>query len=123
MKVTYENARRILEQLKKIDRRVDPLENGIIENVKQITKAINQAVMKNAEELGCSVYDICFRTIPRVHYETEKIGFPITPVEETFFKVELEPVEFELEKGPGYWKNKYLCLKEKMSKLIDKEDE
>lgn len=91
---------------------------------KQIREAVNDAVYENAKRLGLSVYDICFRTVPRIHnkmdFDTSLLKEPKMSVE---FTVELDPVEFELEKGPGYWKNKYYRLKEKMQEIInDKND-
>ena len=72
-----------------------------------------------------SLYDICFTTVPEVYFPAPKIvdAKSLAMEKEYNICIRLTPIEFEFEKGPGYWKNKYLRLKEKVRDVIDNDDE
>lgn len=125
-KASFENSKRLIEQSVRIDRRINDMVfcrnclDPTSEIRKKIVSDVNKAVFELAEKKGMSVYDICFRTVP--------VEEPLEPkFSENGFTMEgqisLVPIEFELEKGPGYWKGKYYRLKEKLQELIDNKDD
>ena len=97
------------------------LYDGVCESIKEATSQVNKAVFEMAEKEGCSIWDICFHFIPEYSYVTPQFKEleKHTPVIQTEGYVRLVPLELEFEKGPGYWKNKYYRLKEKMREIID----
>ena len=126
VKVSYENSKRLTEQSLKMDRKIQELlMQGFREERNQVVSAINKAVYDLAEKNGVSVYDICYHYMPdeRDVYPSPKLFTDSKETRVTITKeLRLIPMEFELEKGPGYWKGKYYELKRKMRELIDNKE-
>lgn len=127
-KLSFENTRRLMERQSLVYKNLRDIANkhiyeGIDEAYKGAMKQANKAVYEMAEKQGVSIWDICLRFVPesdeKCVYKEDGIGSPGYTFE---VGVKLVPIEFEFEKGPGYWKNKYLRLKEKMQDLIDNDD-
>lgn len=125
--VSYENSLRLLERKEQVRVKLEELVcDGVCESIKAATSQVNKAVYEMAEKQGVSIWDICFTFFPE--YSFVEPTFKIEGEKQSVIRAEgivkLVPLELEFEKGPGYWKNKYLRLKEKMQALIDeKEDE
>lgn len=100
------------------------LYESIDEAYKDVTKQANKAVYEMAEKQGVSIWSICLRFVPEIDekcvYKEDGPGSPGYTFE---VGVKLVPIELEFEKGPGYWKDKYLRLKEKMRNLIDEDNQ
>ncbi len=127
VRLSFENSKRITRQSLRIDRKIEELlYGGFGEDIKHVVSAINNAVYELAEKKGVSVYDICYHFMPE-----EKTIYPelgnmndFKNARHTITKeLRLIPMEFELEKGPGYWKGKYYALKRKMQELIDSKED
>ena len=122
--LSFENTRRLVERKSKVHDRIGQLVyDGICESIKDATSQVNKHVYELAEKQGCSIWDICFSFVPE--YSTEMPKYDYERMEQFTVKgvVKLVPLELEFEKGPGYWKNKYLRLKEKMQNLIDEKED
>jgi len=125
-KLSFENTRRLLERKSQIHDKLEQLMfDGVCESIKEATSQVNKAVYEMAEKQGCSVWDICFTYFPE--YSFVEPAFQIEGTKERIVRAEgivkLVPFELEFEKGPGYWKDKYLRLKEKMQAVIDEKEE
>lgn len=122
---SYENSLRLLERKSQLHTKIEQLVyDGICESIKDATRQVNKAVYEMAEEQGVSIWDICFNYFPEYSHVVPKFkDFKIKGDEQSVTSVEgvikLVPFVLELEKGPGYWKDKYLRLKEKMQNIID----
>lgn len=122
VEISFENSKRLIEQNARIDLKIERLlEEGFRQERKQVCSAINKAVFDMAEKQGISVYDICYHFMP-----DERIVYPEPPYQtENLSKITIKneirlvPMVFNLEQGPGYWKQKYYNLKKKMRELID----
>ena len=122
---SYENSKRVIAQSCKINRQIDRMADMMHLQREQIVHEVNKAVYELAEKQNISVYDICFNFIPVEKFVDTKFDYegPLPTQCTINMKVELSPVKFELEKGPGYWKHKYFRLKEKMQALIDNKED
>lgn len=127
--LSFENSRRLMDRMSLVDNNLHDIINrhiyeGIDEAYKDVTKQANKAVYEMAEKQGVSIWSICLRFVPEYDekcvYKEDGIGSPGYTFE---VSVKLVPVELEFEKGPGYWKDKYLRLKEKMQNIIDEKDD
>lgn len=122
--LSFENTRRLLERKIKVHDRIEQLVyDGICDSIKDATSQVNKAVYEMAEKQGVSIWDICFSFVPE--YSTEMPEYDYERMEQFTVKgvVKLVPLELEFEKGPGYWKNKYLRLKEKMQNITDEKED
>ena len=124
--LSFENTRRLLERKSQVHDKIEQLMfDGICQSIKEATSQVNKAVYEMAEKEGCSIWDICFNFIPEYSYVEPT--FKIEGTKERIIRAEgvvkLVPMELEFEKGPGYWKDKYLWLKEKIQNLIDEKDD
>ena len=129
--ISFENSRRMRKRRLKVDEIVSQSAyerqaaigagyDMISEIVKQQRSHLNQQVFDLAERQHVSVYDICLKYMPE--YGEPKIDLGGDSVNMTQ-EVRLVPMPLELEKGGGYWKDKYYRLKEHLQELIDdKED-
>lgn len=95
------------------------IEDKLWENKQKAVEALNEMVIKAAEERGMSLWDICFTMVPHIEYETEfdKENMRANIVT----KARLVPLEKDFEHGPDYWEKKYFELKRKIKDLL-KED-
>lgn len=110
-KLSYPDSIKILKESLKKDQAIRLIEEQLLDAThEQILKAVNKCVIENAERLGTSVYNICFRTVPQVGYGGSD-SMDIT----------LVPVEFDLTHDGGYWKGKYYSLLKKVQSVIDNE--
>lgn len=127
--LSYENSLRLLERKSQLHTKIEQLVyDGICESIKGATHQVNKAVYEMAEEQGVSIWDICFNYFPEYSHVVPKFkDFKIKEDEQSVTTVEgvikLVPLILELEKGPGYWKDKYLRLKEKMQNLLDEKED
>ena len=122
--LSFENTRRLLERKSKVrDKLMNLVYDGICDSIKDATSQVNKQVYEMAEKQGVSIWDICFSFVPEYstempEYDYERMGqFTVKGI------VKLVPLELEFEKGPGYWKNKYLRLKEKIQNIINEREE
>lgn len=129
-KLSFENTKRVMEREHLIKKLIDSICNGFELQQKEVKKELNKALYKFAEDTGQSLYDVCFHTVPDVRvvecrhpYMNDGNTFTLSPRVETGIQITLKPLEFEFEKGPGYWKDKYLRLKEQMQAVIDAKEE
>ena len=122
---SYENSKRVIEQNFKIDRQIDLMADMMNKQRVQMIHEVNKAVYELAEKKEMSVYDICFHFVPVEKYVDTRFEGQDTlnPRYVVDMEVELTPVKFELEKGPGYWKSKYYRLKENLLTLINNKDD
>lgn len=121
-KLSYENSKRFLERQKLIDKQFEKLLcQSVFPDRKEAIKAINEVVIMSAKQLGCSVYDLCLKTRPVVipRYEFDEKTMRQNVVYEFF----LEPLDFELEKDGGYWKEKYFRLKKTLQGIVDNKED
>ena len=125
-KLSFENTRRLIERgIKEQSFLNDLVFRGIRESEEQARKEINKLIYDLAEKNGVSIYEICFHFTPEVKpkpFAINKLGEEFMLEVTTEYEIRLEPIEFELEKGPGYWKDKYLRIKEKMQAVIDEKE-
>lgn len=121
-KYSYENSKRIIEQMRKIDKTITAMRDDVPwgPSHEELVKAMNKALFETAEKTGMSLYRLCFTTVPEFYYIDPVIDYTNMAVSsEISYGVKFTPVLFELEKGGGYWKDKYYRLKEKMQALVD----
>ena len=98
---------------------------GYDKSREKVTSDVNKAIYEMAEKQKCSIYDICFHFAPvesevRTEYDNKD---PLNQRYTMISKIQLVPIEFEFEQGPGYWKGKYFRLKEKLQELIDNKED
>lgn len=82
----------------------------------------NKAIYEAAEAHGISVWDLCYMFAPVT--DTKEIWNQESETHEITWQqtIRLVPIEFEFDKGPGYWKGKYYELKRQMQAIIDNKD-
>ena len=98
----------------KRDRAIDELVfNQIFDDKDTAVKAVNQCLIKAAEEQNVSLYTLCFHFVPDVEYEFDRSSNAVN------FKVTLKPINFDFEHDGGYWKRKYYELKKQIQELIN----
>lgn len=123
--LSYENSRRLIRQAVKMNNSINIMADVMKMERKQVTHKVNKVIFDLAEQQGVSVYDVCYHYAPVASYSEPKFNEnnPHCHTVDMQMVVKLVPMKFELEKGGGYWKDKYYQLKEKMQALIDdKED-
>lgn len=126
MKISFENTRRLIEQGMKINDIIrESISMGMQDTEEKAIHAVNKAVYEMAEKEGISIWDVCFHFVPQYDYSGFEIDRSNPEKQQYVMKgcVNLVPIEFELEKGPGYWKGKYFNLKRKMQDLINSKDD
>ena len=119
-KLSFENSKRLLDRGLKIhDMMTEMIMRGVRESEDELRKEVNKHLYELAEKRGISLWDLCFHVVPKtnVRLDQESTNYSVV------YDITLEPLEFEFEKGPGYWKGKYFALKEKMRSLIDSKDD
>lgn len=125
-KLSYENSKRLLSLSCRMQSAIDDLiRNGYDKSREKVTSDVNKAIYEMAEKRKCSIYDICFHFVPvesefRTEYDNKD---PLNQRCTMTSKIQLVPIEFEFEQGPGYWKGKYFRLKEKLQELIDNKED
>jgi hypothetical protein len=93
----------------------------ISEVMRQQRSHLNKLVYDLAERKDVSIYDICLQYMPRMSEpQISHTNYGTFSYEQ---EIRLVPMPFEPDKDPGYWKEKYLRLKNRLQELInDKED-
>jgi hypothetical protein len=93
----------------------------ISEVMRQQRSHLNKQVYELAERQGVSIYDICLQYMPQM----SEPQFSHTDDGTVTYEqdIRLVPMPFEPDKGPDYWKEKYLRLKERMQELINDKEE
>ena len=120
-KLSFENTKRLIDRNIEISDRLRKIvSEGIRESEEALRKEVNKQLYDLAEKQGISLWSLCFNVVPKTKIKTPEIGEGSYSIS---YEVTLEPLEFEFEKGPGYWKGKYYALKDKMRKLIDSKDD
>ena len=100
-----------------VESRVDNLIDLMVcESREAARKEINKLLYETAEKTGCSLYDLCFRVVPGVEFDADY------PPNTYRMKIKLEPIDFHLDQGPGYWKKKYYNLKRQMQEIINNKE-
>ena len=125
-KLSFENSKRLLDRGLEIhDILNDIVRNGIRESDKILRSEVNKMLYDLAEKRGVSLWDLCFHVVPRVKMDTPEFAdvTKLPPSCTVKYGIVLEPLEFEFEKGPGYWKGKYYALKDKMRSVLDSKDD
>lgn len=131
-KLSFENTKRLLDRDLKVQHMLnDMVMEGIRESDKILRSEVNKTLYDLAEKRGVSLWDLCFHVVPRVKTDTPTFADVTKYADVTNFQpsctvkygIVLEPLEFEFEKGPGYWKGKYYALKDKMRSVLDSKDD
>lgn len=125
-KLSYENSKRLLGLSCHMQSAInDLIRNGYDQSIEKVTSDVNKAIFELAEKRKCSIYDICFHFMPvESEFRTERD--PNDPLGQRYTissEIQLVPIEFEFEQGPGYWKGKYFRLKQKLQELIDNKED
>ena len=122
--LSFENTKRLMKAKEQINSFIEQsVVDGIWPSAEEANRAFNKALYEEADKLGVSLWDYCFRVRPAVRIKP--VSWPISSYsfnqikETTDYEIVLEPLELEFEKGSGYWKGKYYALKRKMRELID----
>ena len=129
--ISFENMKRLEARRAKVDRTLlqeaeiqqmaGYTDQLISEIMRQQCSHLNKQVYELAERQGVSIYDICLQYMPQMSEPQFSLAGDGTVTYEQ--EIRLVPMPFEPDKGPGYWKEKYHRLKERMQELInDKED-
>jgi len=125
-KLSYENSKRLLGLSCHMQSAIEDLiRNGYDKSREKVTSDVNKAIFELAEKRKCSIYDICFHFMPvesAFRTEIDKKD-PRSQRYTISSEIKLVPIEFEFEQGPGYWKEKYFRLKEKLQELIDNKED
>jgi hypothetical protein len=125
-KLSYENSKRLLGLSCHIQSAIEDLiRNGYDKSREKVTSDVNKAIYDLAEKRKCSIYDICFHFMP-VESEVRTERDPNDPLGQRYTissEIQLVPIEFEFEQGPGYWNGKYFRLKQKLQELIDNKED
>ena len=125
-KLSYENSKRLLGISCHMQSSInDLIMNGYDKSREKVISDVNKAIYEMAEKQKCSIYDICFHFAPvesevRTEYDNKD---PLNQRYTMSSKIQLVPIEFEFEQGPGYWKGKYFRLKQKLQELIDNKED
>lgn len=125
-KLSYENSKRLLGLSCHMQSAInDLIRNGYDKSIEKVTSDVNKAIFDLAEKRKCSIYDICFHFMPvESEFRTEiDKSDPRSQRYTISSEIQLVPIEFEFEQGPGYWKGKYFRLKQKLQELIDNKED
>ena len=105
-KLSYPDSKKILDELCKKDSAIDRLVyDGILSSRKEAIKVVNNLLIEQAEKMGCSLYDLCLRTIPEwscssTDFNESSNGVMVNITQ----NVRLKPIVFDLTHDGGYWK-------------------
>lgn len=120
-KISYNNTKKNIKAQQDVEsemlRFLHENTNAVQEDIRE---KINEAVIRNANLCKTTVYDICYTTSPKV---VPNINIDAASFDSYCYTIELEPIEFEFEKGGGYWKDKYYRLKKKLQELVDNKND
>ena len=129
--ISFENMKRMEARRAKVDETLlqsaemqqmaDHTDQLISEIMRQQRSHLNKLVYDLAERKDVSIYDICLQYMPQMSEpQIRHTNYGTFSYEQ---EIRLVPMPFEPDKGPDYWKEKYLRLKERLQELIsDKED-
>ena len=113
---SYDNSRRVIELSSKVGSMFDLVVQDM--GKKGIHEA-NKAIYEAAEAQEISVWDLCYMVAPSIDTDVETLEDGTARMVRT---IRLIPIEFEFDKGPGYWKGKYYELKRQMQAIIDNKE-
>lgn len=129
--ISFENMKRMEARRAKVDETLlqaaemqqmaDHTDQLISEVMRQQRSHLNKQVYDLAERKDVSIYDICLQYMPQMsepqfsHTDDGTISYEQD--------IRLVNIPFESEKDSGYWKEKYLRLKERMQELINDKEE
>lgn len=129
--ISFENMKRMEARRAKVDETLlqaaemqqmaDHTNQLISEVMRQQRSHLNKQVYDLAERKGVSIYDICLQYMPQM--SEPQIRHPNYGTFSYEQEIRLVPMPFEPDKGPDYWKEKYLRLKERMQELINDKEE
>lgn len=124
-RLSYPDSVKMLNEALKKERAIRDLTFEMFDGCEKLAiQAVNDCLIETAKKSNCSIYDLCFHTIPVIHNEEfDFYKFAKTGEVKVTRCVELAPVVFDLTHDGGYWKNKYFALKKAMRELIDKKEE
>lgn len=120
--LSFPNSVKMSDEILKRDCATNIIANTLFGGLKdEAIDTINELLYKTAKERGCSLYDLCFKTVPQVgDAQIEE-----TPDGKTRFvtKVKLTPIKFDFTHDGDYWRKKYFNLKARMQELINQKDD
>ena len=125
-KVSYENSQRIISRRNQIESDLEYyISKGFRETKEQLRSELNKVLYETAEASKISLYDLCFKVVPRMKAIQPTIEH-LEDLKASQFKceyaLELEPLVLQLDKGPDYWEVKYRKLKADIEKLLKNAD-
>lgn len=125
-KLSYKNSQRLLTRQHQIaDDLKYYIEKGFRESEEELRSEVNKKLFEMAESSKISLYDLCFKVVPRMKAIQPTIE-NLEDLKASQFKceyaLELEPLELQLDKGPDYWEVKYRKLKADIEKLLKNAD-
>ena len=125
-KLSYKNSQRLLTRQHQIaDDLKYYIEKGFRESEEELRSEVNKKLFEMAESSKISLYDLCFKVVPRMKAIQPTIE-NLEDLKASQFKceyaLELEPLELQLDKGPDYWEVKYRKLKANIEKLLKNAD-
>ena len=125
-KLSYKNSQRLLTRQHQIaDDLKYYIEKGFRESEEELRSEVNKKLFEMAESSKISLYDLCFKVVPRMKAIQPTIE-NLEDLNASQFKceyaLELEPLELQLDKGPDYWEVKYRKLKADIEKLLKNAD-
>lgn len=129
--ISFENMKRMEARRAKVDETLlqaaemqqmaDHTNQLISEVMRQQRSHLNKQVYDLAERKDVSIYDICLQYMPQMSEpQINHTNYGTFSYEQ---EIRLVPMPFEPDKGPDYWKEKYLRLKERMQELINDKEE
>ena len=129
--ISFENMKRMETRRAKVDETLlqaaemqqmaDRTDQLISEAMRQQRSHLNKQVYDLAERKDVSIYDICLQYMPQMSEpQISHTNYGTFSYEQ---EIRLVPIPFEPDKGPDYWKEKYLRLKERLQELISDKEE
>lgn len=99
------------------------VEHGLAESKKEMTSKCNKALYDLAENLGISLWDLCFSVVPRWKQTENRVDVsdPLNMTLNAEYQLELVPLKIDFEHSPDYWEMKYRRLERKIKELINEE--
>ena len=135
-KISYANSRKMLERAEEVRQKImaaaeqcsqyprdllaDWLHNDVTDGLRDET---NRLLYEFAGKNGMSLHDVCMHYMPVYDFKTNMFDKDGRCTPSLDVDISLEPMPLDLEHGPGYWKDKYFKLKERMQKSINDDDD
>ena len=129
--ISFENMKRMEARRAKVDETLlqaaemqqmtGHTDQLISEIMRQQRSHLNKQVYDLAARKDVSIYDICLQYMPQMSEpQIRHTNYGTFSYEQ---EIRLVPMPFEPDKGPDYWKGKYLRLKNLLQELINDKEE